>query len=37
VRITGEPIDYEKFVETIGKLGLFLMVVQVPTVNGEEA
>jgi CheY-like chemotaxis protein len=32
----AKPIDYEKFVETIGKLGLFLMVVQVPTVNGEK-
>ena len=28
-----KPIDYEKFVETIKKLGLFLMVVQLPTIN----
>lgn len=30
-----KPIDYEKFVESIRQLGLFLMVVEVPTINGE--
>jgi CheY-like chemotaxis protein len=30
-----KPIDYDKFVESIRKLGLFLMVVEVPKVNGE--
>jgi CheY-like chemotaxis protein len=28
-----KPIDYEKFVDAIRKLGLFLMVVEVPTIN----
>ncbi|MCX6137117.1 MAG: response regulator [Ignavibacteriales bacterium] len=31
----AKPIDYDRFVETIAKLGLFLMVVQVPMVNGD--
>ena len=30
-----KPIDYEKFVDAIKKLGLFLHVVEVPTINGE--
>jgi len=30
-----KPIDYDKFVQSIRKLGLFLMVVEVPKVNGE--
>jgi len=30
-----KPIDYEKFVESIKQLGLFLMVVEVPSINGE--
>lgn len=30
-----KPIDYEKFVESIKRLGLFLAVVQVPNINGE--
>lgn len=30
-----KPIDYDKFVETIQQLGLFLSVVQVPVLNGE--
>ena len=31
----AKPIDYDKFVESIKQLGLFLMVVEVPEVNGE--
>ena len=30
-----KPIDYDKFVGAVRQLGLFLMVVQVPTINGE--
>jgi len=30
-----KPIDYENFVETIRQLGLFLMVVSVPRLNGD--
>ncbi|MBL7128113.1 MAG: response regulator [Ignavibacteria bacterium] len=30
-----KPIDYDKFVEVIRKLGLFLLVVEVPTINGK--
>ncbi|MFC1514090.1 response regulator [candidate division KSB1 bacterium] len=30
-----KPIDYEKFVDAIRQLGLFLMVVEVPQINGE--
>jgi CheY-like chemotaxis protein len=30
-----KPIDYEKFVDAIRKLGLFLLVVQVPAINGK--
>jgi CheY-like chemotaxis protein len=30
-----KPIDYDKFVESIRQLGLFLMVVEVPKLNGE--
>ena len=30
-----KPIDYNKFVEAIRKLGLFLLVVEVPTIHGE--
>jgi CheY-like chemotaxis protein len=30
-----KPIDYENFVNAIRQLGLFLAVVQVPTINGE--
>jgi CheY-like chemotaxis protein len=30
----AKPIDYEKFVESIKQLGLFLMVVEVPSING---
>ena len=29
-----KPIDYDKFVEAIRQLGLFLMVVEVPQING---
>jgi CheY-like chemotaxis protein len=29
-----KPVDYEKFVESIKKLGYFLMVVEIPTING---
>lgn len=31
-----KPIDYEKFVVAIRQLGLFLMVVEVPDINGVE-
>ena len=30
-----KPIDYEKFMEAIRKLGLFLLVVEVPIINGD--
>jgi CheY-like chemotaxis protein len=30
-----KPIDYDKFVESIRQLGLFLMVVEIPKLNGE--
>ncbi len=30
----AKPIDYDKFVEAIKQLGLFLMVVEVPAING---
>lgn len=30
-----KPIDYDKFVESIKQLGLYLMVVEVPKLNGE--
>jgi len=29
-----KPIDYDKFVEAIRQLGLFLLVVEVPQING---
>ena len=32
----AKPINYERFVEAIRQLGLFLSVVEVPVVNGEE-
>jgi CheY-like chemotaxis protein len=31
----AKPIDYDKFVEAIRHLGLFLMVVEVPKIDGE--
>jgi CheY-like chemotaxis protein len=30
-----KPVDYEKFVEVIKKLGLYLLVVKIPQINGE--
>ena len=30
-----KPIDYDKFVAAIKQLGLFLLVVEVPQINGE--
>ena len=30
-----KPIDYEKFVEAMKRLGLFLLVVEIPKINGE--
>ena len=30
-----KPIDYDKFVESIKQLGLFLMVVEVPKLNAQ--
>jgi len=29
-----KPIDYDRFVEAIRQLGLFLTVVEIPTING---
>jgi CheY-like chemotaxis protein len=31
-----KPVDYDRFVEAIRQLGLFLMVVEIPRVNGKE-
>jgi CheY-like chemotaxis protein len=31
----SKPVEYEKFIEVIRKLGLFIMIVEVPTLNGE--
>ena len=31
-----KPINYDKFVETIRKLGLYLMVVEIPEINDRE-
>ncbi|MBT5829338.1 MAG: response regulator [Candidatus Latescibacteria bacterium] len=31
-----KPVDYDAFVETIQKLGLFLKIVQLPHLNGQE-
>jgi CheY-like chemotaxis protein len=31
-----KPVDYDNFVNAIRQLGLFLAVVQVPTINGEK-
>ena len=31
----AKPIDYDKFVQAIRQLGLFLMVVEVPRINGQ--
>lgn len=30
-----KPIDYDKFVEAIERLGLFTMIIEVPGVNGD--
>jgi CheY-like chemotaxis protein len=30
-----KPIDYEKFVEAVRQLGLFLLIVHVPAINGK--
>ena len=30
-----KPIDYAQFVEALRRLGLFLKIVQLPTINGE--
>jgi len=32
-----KPVDYDKFVAAIRQLGLFLMVVEVPTIDGHAA
>lgn len=32
-----KPVDYDNFVEAIKKLGLFLLVVQIPEIGGETA
>lgn len=31
----AKPVDYDQFVEAITRLGLFLMVVTMPKINGE--
>jgi len=31
-----KPVDYENFVDSIRKLGLFLLVVSIPKINSEE-
>lgn len=31
-----KPMDYEQFVETVRRIGLFLQVVEVPRVDGEQ-
>lgn len=31
-----KPVDYDKFVDAINKLGLYLLVVEVPAINGDE-
>jgi CheY-like chemotaxis protein len=31
----AKPVEYDKFVEVIRQLGLFLMIVEVPKLNGE--
>jgi len=33
----AKPIDYDKFVQAIRQLGLFLMVVEVPKINGKSS
>jgi len=30
-----KPVDYEKFVEVVRQLGLFLLIVEIPRINGE--
>jgi CheY-like chemotaxis protein len=31
-----KPVDYKEFVDAIQKLGLFLMVVQIPVIDGKD-
>ena len=31
----AKPVEYDKFVEVIKQLGLFIMIVEVPKLNGE--
>jgi CheY-like chemotaxis protein len=31
-----KPVDYEKFISAIRQLGLYLMVIEVPEMNGEQ-
>jgi DNA-binding NarL/FixJ family response regulator len=31
-----KPVDYDKFIAAIRQLGLYLMVIQVPEVNGHQ-
>jgi DNA-binding NarL/FixJ family response regulator len=30
-----KPVDYERFIETINRLGLILTIIEVPKVNHE--
>jgi CheY-like chemotaxis protein len=32
----AKPIDYDKFIEAVRQLGLFLLLVEVPKINGHE-
>jgi DNA-binding NarL/FixJ family response regulator len=31
-----KPVDYQQFVEAVRRIGLFLQVVEVPRVDGEQ-
>ena len=31
----AKPIDYDRFIEAIRRLGMFLMVVEIPRIDGE--
>jgi CheY-like chemotaxis protein len=33
----SKPVDYEKFVEAVRRIGLFLMVIQVPKIGAQPA
>jgi CheY-like chemotaxis protein len=31
----NKPVDYEKFIDSIRKLGFFLKITKIPTINGD--